>query len=139
MKCEEIDFIRYIEGDASEETQSHVESCKRCKAELLRLSKFTDLITTHYTEGKKLEADLEKILQSIDISKMKRMPEEIAKKVAELRGKSLVSKLKKVFGKSREGLKGLIEGGLTSRPVPMPAIPKDITKTRKRQKKKKIT
>jgi hypothetical protein len=137
MKCQEINIIEYIEGKTSKEIKAHIEACKRCGEEVQELTKISKLISTHYAEGKRLEEELDKRLQNIDSSKLKKVPEPIIKKISNLRDKSLRAKLKNVIGKGKKNVEGLVEGLLTSRIEAMPASPKDITKTKKIYKKKK--
>ena len=84
MKCRDVDIIGYVDGKASKEIIAHVNGCKRCNEEAEELLKFTNLITSQYTEGKKLEEELEGRLQTIEILKMKRLPENIFKKIEDL-------------------------------------------------------
>lgn len=128
MKCKEIDIIEFIDGNASKEAQLHIARCTSCSRELEKMMKLANLISTQYVKGKKLERELDRRLQSIEISKMKELPDTIVKKISELREKSLMSKLKKVIGESKRDAKGIIEGFLTPRMHAVPASPKDITK-----------
>ena len=137
MKCTEIDFLEYIDGVPSDEVRAHVQSCKRCQRESEKVSRFSRLVSTYYSEGKKAEDELENRLRSMDCSRMKRLPDNIQKKVAELKEKSLTSKIKKVFGKAIEKEEALIEGLLRPRLQVMPASPRDITKAKKKSGKKK--
>jgi len=137
MKCRDVDIIGYVDGKASKEIIAHVNGCKRCNEEAEELLKFTNLITSQYTEGKKLEEELEGRLQTIEILKMKRLPENIFKKIEDLREKSLLSRLKRVVGKRRKDIERLTEGLVTSSMKALPASPKDITKVKKIKKKKK--
>jgi len=137
MKCQEINIIEYIEGKTSKEIKSHIETCRKCGEEIQKLMKISKLISTHYTEGKRLEEELDKRLQTIDSSKLKKLPDSIIKKITNLRKKSLRSRLKKVIGKGKKDVAGLIEGFLASRIEAVPASPKAITKTKKIYKKKK--
>jgi hypothetical protein len=134
MKCSEIDIIEYIEGTTSGETAKHIKTCKVCRDEVSKIQS----LTAHYKESKKLEKELDERLKSIDISKMENLPDNIVKKIAELKEISLVSKLKRVIGKGKRGTERLMEGFLTSRMEAMPASPKDITRTKKTKKKKNI-
>lgn len=136
MKCNEIDMIEYVEGRASKEARLHVENCKRCGAESVKLMNLSHLLSNQYVEGKKLGAELDRKLGSIDIQKMKDLPEGILEKVREMKEKGLVSRLRKVAGKGKKGAEELVEGLLSPRMHALPASPKDITKTKKRKKKK---
>lgn len=137
MKCAEIDFLEYIDGVPPEGVRVHVLSCKRCQRESERVSRFSKLISTYYSEGKKVEDELESRLQSIDCSRMKRLPDSIQKKVAELKEESLTSKIKKVLGKAKQGEERFVESLFRPRLQMMPASPKDITKTKGKKKKKR--
>ena len=139
MKCKEIDIIEYIEGSSSRETKAHVESCKRCTKESIKLKEFSNLISTHYAEGKNLEKELNERLKSIDISKMKKLPDNIIRKIAEIKEKSLMSKLRTAVGTHKKDIKELVEGFLSPRVQAMPASPKDITKIKRAKRKKKVT
>jgi hypothetical protein len=137
MKCAEIDFLEYIDGVPSEEVRVHVQSCKRCQRESERVSRFSRLISTYYSTGKKAEDDLENRLRSIDCSKMERLPDNIQKKVAELKEETLTSKIKKVLGKAKQSQERFIESLLRPRLQVMPASPRDITKAKKKSGKKR--
>lgn len=138
MKCNDIDIISYIEGKKTRETRDHILSCRKCSKEVEELEKFSSIFSTQYVSGKNLENELNKKLQSIDISKMKKLPEEIAIRVSALRGKSLTDKLKKVLGGRGKSAKAFFDNIMTPQMYAMPASPKDITKTKKTKRKKKI-
>ncbi len=137
MKCNEIDIISYMEGSITKEAKFHLESCTKCIREIEKLKKFDAIITKGYVQGKKLEHELDEKLQSIDISKMKKLPEDIAGRVSALRGKSLTDKLKKVVGRGGRSAKAFFDNISTPQMHAMPASPKDITKTMKKIKRKK--
>lgn len=136
MKCEEIDFIEYVEGGASEEAKAHVEACRKCRGESARFSKFVNVVLPLWSEGKRAEAELEKELQSMDLAGMKRLPDEIAGKVTELKEKDVVERLKKIVKKGKGDTREFIETILTPRLHGAPASPRDMTKTTKRSRKK---
>jgi hypothetical protein len=136
MKCNDIDIIKYIEGMASDEAVTHVHNCKNCKNESEKLSRFIGLVSAYYAEGKKLEQELDKRLQSINSVGIKRLPDNIIAKITILKNKSLTSKLRKVIGKSKKDAKGIVERFLTPRMHAIPASPKDITRTKKKKKTK---
>jgi ribosomal protein L12E/L44/L45/RPP1/RPP2 len=131
MKCKDVNIIDYIEGKVSNETKTHIEGCKNCRRESVRLKKFVNVVVPVYSVGKRLDDELEKDLQSRDLRKMKRLPDEIAQKVADIRERSLVARVKKVVGKSRANIEELVEGFLSPRMAAQPASPKDITKPKK--------
>ena len=137
MKCDEIDFLEYIDGVPSDEARAHVQSCKRCQRESEKISRFSRLVSTYYSEGKKAKDELETRLRSIDCSRMKRLPDNIQKKVVEIKEKRLTSKIKKAFGKAVQSEERFVESLLRPRLQMMPASPKDITKDKKKSGKKK--
>ena len=137
MKCNEIDFFEYIDGVPSNEVRVHVQSCKRCQRESEKVSRFSRLISEYYLNGKKVEDELESRLQSIDCSRMKRLPDSIQKKVAELKEESLTSKIKKVLNRAKQSEDRFVESLFRPRLQMMPASPKDITKTKGKKKKKR--
>ena len=137
MKCNEIDFFEYIDGVPSNEVRVHVQSCKRCQRESEKVSRFSRLISEYYLNGKKVEDELESRLQSIDCSRMKRLPDSIQKKVAELKEESLTSKIKKVLDRAKQSEDRFVEIFLSHCLKRMPASPKDITKTKGKKKKKR--
>ena len=137
MKCNEIDFFEYIDGVPSNEVRVHVQSCKRCQRESEKVSRFSRLISEYYLNGKKVEDELESRLQSIDCSRMKRLPDSIQKKVAELKEESLTSKIKKVLDRAKQSEDRFVESLFRPRLQMMPASPKDITKTKGKKKKKR--
>jgi hypothetical protein len=139
MKCHEIDLIACSEGVISQEDKNHIEKCAKCRKELDKLSSFSHFLVTHYAEGKKFESELDTKLQAIDVARMKKLPGVVAQKVRDLKETSLSDRLKRVIGKGKNEAEKIMKGMLTSQAVPMPASPKDITKTKKRQKKKKVT
>jgi hypothetical protein len=131
MKCRDINLIDYVEGKASVETKMHIESCKECKHESVRLKRFVNVVAPVYAEGKRLNEELEKELQSMDLLKMKELPKEIAEKVAEIRERSIVTRVKKAVGKSKANMEELVENFLSPSMLAQPASPKDITKSKK--------
>jgi len=137
MKCNEIDIISYIEGNKTRETRDHISSCVKCTKEVEKLEKFVGILSTRYVAGKNLEKELDRKLQTIDISKMKKLPEDIAIRVSALRGKSLTDKLKKVVGRGGKSAKAFLDNIMTPQMHAMPASPKDITKTKEKTKRKK--
>lgn len=132
MKCSEIDFLEYIDGVPPEEVRVHVENCKRCQRESERISRFSRLISAHYLEGKRAEEELESRLRSIDCLKTKRLPDNLQKKVAELKEETLTSRIKKVLDKAKQSEERFVESLFRPRLQVMPASPKDITKAKKR-------
>lgn len=137
MKCEEIDFMSYMDGKGSKEAEVHVEGCRKCTTESEKLRKFMNFVVPQYALGKKMEKELDEALRSIEPSKMKELPDSLAKKVAELREKSLTAKLKKVIGSGRNKAKSFFDDIMTPQMNALPASPKDITKTKKNKKRKK--
>ncbi|MBM4305229.1 MAG: hypothetical protein FJ123_00690 [Deltaproteobacteria bacterium] len=137
MKCEEIDLLEYIEGTPPHGVKAHIEICKKCRRESERLIKFSRLASTRYSDGKKAEQELEDHLGLIDCSRMERLPYALQKKIAEIKERSLVSKIKKVIAKAGESEERLIEKLRSPRLQMMPASPKDITKSKKSTRKKK--
>jgi hypothetical protein len=131
MKCREINLIDYVEGKASVETKMHIESCKECKHESVRLKRFVNVVVPVYAEGKRLDEELDKELKSMDLRKMKGLPKEIAEKVAEIRERSIVTRVKKAVGRGKADMKELVENLLSPSMLAQPASPKDITKSKK--------
>jgi hypothetical protein len=139
MKCNEIDFIEYIEGRASEKVEAHIKECGKCQEESVNFSRFVTLVTPMWAAGKVFEAELDRDLQSMDPRKMKYLPDNISKKVTELRERSIVGKLKRIIGKGKENAQGLIEGIMSPQAHAVPASPADLTKTGKPKGKKVST
>lgn len=138
MKCDDINMIEYVEGKPSREARLHVETCKRCGAKALKLMNLSHLISNQYAKGKKQEEELDRKLGSIEMAKMKNLPDGVLEKIREMRDKDLISKLKKVIGKGKNDAEGLVESLLSPRMHVMPASPKDITRTNKTRRKKKV-
>lgn len=134
MKCIEADIIGYMEGKVTKEAKNHIEGCKICSREVEKLEMFSLVVSAHYAKGKSLEEELDKKLQSIDISKMKKLPEDIASGVSALRGKSLTDKLKKVVGRGGKSAKALFDNIMTPQMRAMPASPRDLARGKKRKK-----
>lgn len=137
MKCQDIDYIAYMEGQASGGTEKHMADCRACREELGRFSLFMNRILPVYREGKRQEAEIEHQLAEMDLERMKPLPPGIAEKVRALREKRLVSRLKRAFGENTENTKIWIETILNPQMALLPAIPKDITKTGKDKPKPK--
>jgi hypothetical protein len=137
MKCEEIDLMSYIEGKGSKEAKIHVVGCRKCSVEAEKLRQFMSIVLTKYALGKKVESEMDDALRSIEASKMKRLPDAVVEKIAEMRERSLTAKLKKVIGRGSGSAKAFFEDILTPQMHAMPASPKDITKTQKNKKRKK--
>jgi hypothetical protein len=136
MKCKDINLIEYIDGMAVKDVQTHLDACQRCQKELNKLSIFFNIISPHYLEGKQIERKLESELENIDLARMKPLPDNIKKKIIEIREKSLVSRVKKIIGKGKKNVAELVENILTPQMKAMPASPKDISKTKKKRTKK---
>ena len=137
MKCEEINFLEYLEGHAPDETAAHIEGCPRCHLESNNILEFSKVIRRHYMPGKRAEKELENKLKSIDCTKIKKMPREIEKKIIELKEKRLTLKLVDIFGKDKKTRAKFIENILTPQQFAIAASPKDITKAKKPKKRKK--
>ncbi len=134
MRCKEIDMIAYIEGRASEAAKTHIEHCRTCRNECERLSRFMNIVPHLYAEGKRLEGELDNELKSMDPATMKRLPADIARKVAGLKEENVVARLRKVIGKGKDTAREFVEGVLAPSIQPMPAISRDITKAGKKRK-----
>ncbi len=137
MKCEEINFLEYVEGDASNEMIAHIEGCPRCHPESDKLLQFSKGIKKYYVAGKKAETELENRLQSIHPTKIKKMPAKIEKKIIELKEKALTSKLVDLFGKDEKTRKRIFENILSPPRIAIAASPKDITQSKRPRKRRK--
>ncbi len=137
MKCEEIDFLEYIEGHASEEIIAHIAGCPRCHPESDKLLQFSKGIRKYYVAGKKAESELEDRLQSIHPTKIKKMPAKIEKKIIELKERALTAKLVNLFGTDEKTRKRLFESILSLQPIAIAASPKDITRSKEPRKRRK--
>lgn len=137
MKCEDINMLACAEGQAPAEAVAHIGTCTKCRSESEKMSKFSKLVSAHYVEGKQIEDELNRRLRSIDCSKMKKLPENLQKKTAGLKEKSLVSRLTAVLEKTKTGDKRILGDILTSHSYAMAASPKDITKAKGSRKKRK--
>lgn len=138
MKCKDIDIIEHIEGRASKEAKSHIEGCRKCKEKSSKLLGFTKMLTVHYAKGKKLENELNKKLQSIEIARMKKLPAVIAQKVTGLKEKSLTSKIEKIIGTGKKNAQSFFEDIMSPQMHATPASPKDIAKPKKKKIKKTV-
>jgi hypothetical protein len=136
MKCEELNLLDYIEGAAGPEAAAHIEGCKKCRRDYQSMMKFS-IIVSSYSEGKKAEEELEGLLKTIDASKRERLPGRLQKKIAELKEKSLLSKIKKVLAGTGQNEGKLLEKMRSPRLRITMASPKDITKSRKNTKRRK--
>jgi hypothetical protein len=137
MKCNEIDFIKVTEGQASEGMKNHVSECRTCREELDRFEMFIHDIMPIYREGKLRDEEIDRQLASLDRLSMKALPAEIAAKVRHLKENRLSERLKKIVSRKRENAEAWIEGILHHRMEALPASPKDITKTKKAKPKAK--
>ena len=137
MKCEEINFLEYIEGNASEEIIAHIAGCPRCHPESDKLFQFSKGIRKYYIGGKRAERELEDRLQAIHPAKIKKMPAKIEKKIIELKERALTSKLVNLFGKDEKTRKKLFESILSPQSIAIAASPKDITQSKKPRKRRK--
>ncbi len=137
MKCEEINFLEYIEGHASEKIIAHIAGCPRCHPESDKLLQFSKGIRKYYVTGKRAERELEERLQSIHPTKIKKMPAKIDKKIIELKERALTSKLVNLFGTDEKTRKRLFESLLSPQSIAIAASPKDITQSKKQKKRRK--
>lgn len=136
MKCREVNVIEYVEGIAREEVREHIRHCKKCQKDSEKLSHLSGLLSSHYLEGKKLEVDLDKKLQAIELRKMEKLPEDILKKVQTLNQETLVAKVKHLIGRAKQKTDPLMENIFSPHFQAMPASPKDMVKAQKPKKKK---
>jgi ribosomal protein L12E/L44/L45/RPP1/RPP2 len=134
MKCNDVDIIGYLEGNAPEDVRRHIESCEHCSVQAEHMKKCISFISTCYAAGKPLETELHEMLNSIDMNTMKKLPEKVSKRVHDLKEKSIAEKLKKVLGKGRKNVKEMVENIMIPQMSMAPASPKDITKTKKKRK-----
>lgn len=136
MKCKDVDLIATIDGIANIEMTSHIDGCQKCQKELKQLTSFLNIVSLHYSEGKEMEAEIDRELESMDFDKMKPLPDMIKNKIKDLKEKSLVSQVKKVIGRGKKNVEELVGNLLSPQMEAMPASPKDITKPKKKKKKK---
>jgi hypothetical protein len=145
MKCQDIDYIAYLEGRASSEEENHLADCPACREELARFSLSMNRILPVYREGKRRDEEIERGLAEINLERLEPLPPVIAEKVKALREKRLISRLKRAVGENTENARIWIDSMMNPQMGPLPAIPKDILKTgvekpeRKPKKGKKIT
>ena len=135
MRCEEVNLLDYVEGVAHREVAAHIEACRRCRRQSERMMRFS-VVASRYSEGKKAEGELEGLLKAINGSTMERLPVKLQKKITELKEKSLVSKIKKVFAGTGDNERKFIEEMRSPRLQVTMASPKDITRARKRSKRR---
>lgn len=138
MKCNKINFLDYIEGKATPSVLDHVRGCKNCQKESEKFEKFSRVISPFYFEGKRLEKDLEMRLQTLNLSRMEKLPTDLIAPIDALKKKSLISQVKKVIGEGKKNVEELVENFLSPQLEAMPASPKDITRTKKSRKKKQV-
>jgi hypothetical protein len=135
MKCSQIDYLEVAEGKASQEILSHIQECKKCSRASEKYAQFFKLIAQHYSAGKTAEEELDRQLGSLDFSRLRNLPQNLAARVEELRERSLVSRLRRVLGGGEKAGEGILNNFLSTRLRTMTAAPKDITKSKRSLKK----
>jgi len=140
MKCTEIDFIQYIEGQPTLQMKQHILQCPTCQEELTRFSTFLKIIVPAYRKGCQHEVELDRYLADMDLSSMKSLPRDLARKIKAKKEKNLKNRLKNLFAGSLEDAQEVIDGILNPQMEALPASPKDITKTKKdKAKQQKVS
>ena len=135
MKCSQIDYLEVAEGKASKEILSHIQECKKCSRASEKYAQFFKLIAHHYLAGKTAEEELDRQLKSLDFSRLRNLPQNLAARVEEVRERGLVSKLKRALGGGGKARGAILKNFLSTRLHTMPAAPKDITKSKRSLKK----
>lgn len=137
MRCSDINILAYLDGNESDEAKNHIKGCAKCADELERLKLFTEIITTHYAKGLDLDRKLDKQLSNIDMSNLEPLPPKVQKRVDELKKSSFAEKINKIVGKKRNNVLEIVENLLTPQIQALPASPKDLAKTKKKDRNKK--
>ncbi len=137
MKCDDINIISHIEGNADDETAAHIKACPHCRRLEVDIKKLFNEIIPKYATGKQIQLELEKELATINTKTMKPLPEDIAIMVKEMHKQRLVSCVQKAIGNAKKDAEELIENILCPQYQPLPASPKDIFREEKSKKGKK--
>lgn len=128
MKCSDIDLLSFIDGKPSEGVQKHVANCDTCRKEVDSLSQFLKIVLPVYATGRGLEEDFNAHMRSLDITRMRPLPQAISRKVAEMKEHGLVSRMKKAVGKKKENLEEFVQSVMNPEMEALPASPKDLVK-----------
>jgi hypothetical protein len=110
MKCDDKNILKFLEGSASEEIETHINGCEKCGETVRDLAAYRTILP-RYREGSRLLDDLENHMKSSESEGMRSLPPRIAE-------------LLKQGGKEEPEI-----------PLAMAAIPRDITRSRKGRKK----
>lgn len=135
MECNERDVLKFLEGNAGEEVKAHINGCKECTDAVMELSVYRKVLP-HYHEGKRLWESLDEHMKSFDEQEVKHLPPAIEEMLKEA-GKETVgdreSKVKPFRRPEKEGWK--TASNEAAAPLAAAAIPRDITKPKKRKEK----
>lgn len=130
MNCNDKDLLQYLEGNASKEAEMHIEACGECSKAVRELAIFRKVLP-RYREGKKLLDSLDEHMKSWEGQKLSSLPPGIEELLAT--GTRDESKVRPF----RRPEKRETAPGADTEPVILAraAIPRDITKSKKRKDK----
>jgi hypothetical protein len=135
MNCNDKDLLLYLEGRASKEAEMHIETCGECREALKGLFVFRKTLP-FYREGRKLLESLDEHMKSFDGQKVRHLPP----RIEEMLGAAAGEKPEGGEGTVRpfrrpEKTETLPEEESRGVRLAAAAIPRDITKPRKRRSK----
>ncbi|HEY3277561.1 MAG TPA: hypothetical protein VGJ94_13150 [Syntrophorhabdaceae bacterium] len=133
MNCNDKDLLLYLEGKASEEAVAHIEACGECRDAVDSLSVYRKVLP-RYREGKRLIESLEEHMKSFDPRDVRHLPPRIEEMLGIGNTKGAEGGEKKVTPFRRpEKREGLPEEESRSVKLRAAAIPKDLTKPKKKK------
>ena len=133
MECNERDLLKFLEGNAGEEAKAHINGCTECSRAIMEMSVYRQVLP-HYQEGKRLWESLDEHMKSFDEQEVKHLPPAIEEMLRQAR--------KSGSGENEEKIKPLRrpekeewKTASNETPLAAAAIPRDITKPKKRKSK----
>jgi len=133
MECNERDVLDFLEGNAGEEVKAHISGCRECTEAVAELSVYRKVLP-YYQEGKRLWEDLDEHMKSFDEQEVKHLPPAIEEMLRQARKEGAGQRESTVKPFRRPG-KEEWKTASNEAPLAAAAIPRDLTKPKKRKSK----
>ena len=135
MECNERDVLKFLEGNTGEEAKAHINGCKECTDAVTELSVYGKVLP-YYHEGKRLWESLDEHMKSFDEQEVKHLPPAIEEMLKQGRKEGTGEREERVKPFRRPDKEGFkTASNEAGAPLAAAAIPRDITKPKKRKAK----
>ncbi len=130
MKCDDENILRFLEGRASSEMETHIRTCEKCSRTAEELSLYRKVLPS-YKEGRKLLDDLDVHVKSFDEAEVRHLPPRIEELLRRTDKEKAQGSDGTVRPFARSGKKTQDISEESAMPLAMAAIPKDLVKPKK--------